>query len=249
MILYEVLTTEKVPFYYRVAGVGSRFLAWLIDMALLGLLLVAGFVAVLPLEIGRTGVGLAVFYFWQFALLWGYFVFFEWLWHGKTPGKQVLGIRVISREGTGISFLQSGVRNVLRAADGLPVPFLTYGLGAAVAACNREGQRLGDLAAGTLVVHVESRSQPVLARQDQDGEAPRLREAQVRQRLQQLDRPQKQAVLDLCLRREQLRLADRTRLFRAVTDYFRERLDLAPEEYQSDEKFVLQLAAVLSEQR
>ncbi len=98
------------------------------------------------------------------------------------------------------------------------------------------------------MVHVETRSQPVLARQDQDGEAPRLREAQVRQRLQQLGRQQKQALLDLCLRREQLRLADRTRLFRAVTDFFRERLGLAPEEYQSDEKFVLQLAAVLSEQ-
>lgn len=249
MILYEVLTTEKVPFYYRVAGVGSRFFAWLIDLALLALLLFAGMLFITPLEAARSGVGSAVLSLWLFALLWGYFLLFEWLWHGQTPGKRVLGIRVISREGTGISFLQSGVRNVLRVADGLPLPFVAYGLGAAVAACNREGRRLGDLAAGTLVVHVEARSQPVLARPDQEYEAPYLREAVVRQRLQQLDRQQKQVLLDLCLRREQLRLADRTRLFHAVTEFFRERLDLAPEEYQSDEKFVLQLAAVLSEQR
>lgn len=249
MILYEVLTTEKVPFFYRVAGVGSRFLAWLIDMALVALLLFAGLVFVTPLEAGRAGAGAAVFSLWLFALLWGYFLLFEWLWDGQTPGKRVLGIRVISREGTGISFLQSAARNVLRVGDGLPLPFVAYGLGAAVAACNREGRRLGDLAAGTLVVHVEARSQPVLARQDQEGNAPRLREALVRQRLQQLDRQQKQALLDLCLRRDHLPLADRTRLFRAVTDFFRERLDLAPEEYQSDEKFILQLAAVLTEQR
>jgi uncharacterized RDD family membrane protein YckC len=247
MILHEVLTTEKVPFHYRVAGLGSRFAAWLIDMGMLALFLFAGGWFALTLEVGRQGLGLAVFFAVQFVLLWGYFTLFEWLWHGQTPGKRALGIRVISEEGTSVSFVQAAVRNVLRVADGLPVPFLLYGLGFAVAACNRESRRLGDLAAGTLVVHVERRAKPIQALQDRAAEAPHLREALVRQRLGQLERQQKQTLLDLCLRRDQLRVADRARLFRATAEYFKTRLDLQPEAYQSDEKFVLQLAAVLSE--
>lgn len=245
MILHEVVSTERVPFHYRVAGFGSRFLAWLIDLALFVLLMVAARFATLPLDVGRLGLGMAVFFVLQFLILWGYFLLFEWLWHGQTPGKRALGIRVIAVEGTAITFIQSAVRNVLRVADGLPLPPLLYGLGFAVAACNRESRRLGDLAAGTLVVHVEGKAKPIQALYDRADEAHRQREALVRQRLEQLDRQQKQTLLELCLRREQLRVADRARLFRATADYFKERLDLAPEEFQSDEKFVLQLAAVL----
>jgi uncharacterized RDD family membrane protein YckC len=247
MILHEVISTEKVPFHYRVAGPGSRFLAWLIDLVTQGLFLIAGSIYLLTLEGVRPGLGLGLAFVWMFLVNWGYFVCFEWLWHGQTPGKRALGIRVISVEGTSITFVQSAVRNILRIGDALPVPPFCYGLGLAVAACNRESRRLGDLAAGTLVVHVEGKRKPIQALHDRSDEAYRRREAQVRQRLEQLDRQQKQTLLDLCLRREQLRVADRARLFRATAEYFQERLDLAPEEYQSDEKFVLQLAAVLGE--
>jgi uncharacterized RDD family membrane protein YckC len=247
VILHEVVSTEKVPFHYRVAGLGSRFLAWLIDLACLSLFLVAGGVYFSVLEEGRPGLGLALVFLWQFAVLWGYFLLFEWLWHGQTPGKRALGIRVIAVEGTAITFAQAAVRNFLRVVDGLPLPFLLYGLGFAVAACNRKSRRLGDLAAGTLVVHVEGRAKPIQAIYDRADEAHRQREALVRQRLEQLDRQQQQTLLELCLRREQLRVADRARLFRATADYFKERLDLEPEQFQSDEKFVLQVAAVLGQ--
>jgi uncharacterized RDD family membrane protein YckC len=247
MILHEVLSTEKVPFHYRVAGFGSRFLAWLLDLGMLVLFLLAGAMYLGTLEEARPGIGVALVMLWQFTLIWGYFLLFEWLWQGQTPGKRALGIRVITVEGTSVTFVQSAVRNVLRVVDGLPVPFFLYGLGFAVAACNRESRRLGDLAAGTLVVHVEGRAKPIQALHDRSDEGYRQREALLRQRLEQLDRQQKQTLLELCLRREQLRVADRAKLFRATAEYFKERLDLAPEEYQSDEKFVLQLAAVLGE--
>jgi uncharacterized RDD family membrane protein YckC len=247
VILHEVISTEKVPFHYRVAGPGSRFLAWLIDLLTEALFLIAGSFYLITLEQGRQGLGVALMLVWSFLVTWGYFVCFEWLWHGQTPGKRALGIRVISREGTSVTFVQSALRNILRIADALPVPPFCYGLGLAVAACNRESRRLGDLAAGTLVVHVEGKRKPIQALHDRTDEAYRRREAHVRQRVEQLDRQQKQTLLELCLRREQLRVADRARLFRATADYFKERLDLAPEEYQSDEKFVLQLAAVLGE--
>ncbi len=148
---------------------------------------------------------------WQFVVMWGYFMLFEWLWHGQTPGKYLLGIRVIQWRGMAITFFQSAMRNLLRVADSLPIP-LPMGpglLGFVVAACNREQRRLGDLAADTLVVHVERNVQPILALPDARGEADRQRLALLRQRLSQLDREQKQTLLDLCLRRDQLRVVER----------------------------------------
>lgn len=248
MIVHQVLTAEKVALTYRVAGLGSRFLAWLADAGLLIVLLFAGACISLPLEVGRRGLGTALQLVVVFVLLWGYFLLFEWLWHGQTPGKRLVGIRVITLQGTGLSFFHSAARNVLRVADCLPLPLpLLYTLGFAVAACNRENRRLGDLLAGTLVVHVERRGRPIQAVHLGSSEEERAWRAQVRQRLGALGREQKQAVLDLCLRRDQLRVAERSRLFGAMADYFQGRLDLAPHEYQSDEKFVLTLAAELGE--
>jgi hypothetical protein len=80
---------------------------------------------------------------------------------------------------------------------------------------------------------------------DLAAEQDRANEAVVRQRLGQLSRQQKQTLLDLCLRREQLRVQDRARLFGVAADYLRQRLELASREHQSDERFVLQLAALL----
>jgi uncharacterized RDD family membrane protein YckC len=244
-MLHQVITTEKVPIAYRVAGLGSRFLAWLIDLGLLAVLVVAGAGAGAVLDTLRPGVGGAVIVLWIFALQWGYFLFFEWLWAGQTPGKRVLGLRVLQMNGTAISFVQAAVRNVVRAADA-PLP-LCYALGFVVAAGNRHHRRLGDLAAGTFVAYVERRSRAVRPLPEGPPPADRALAVLVRQRLAQLDRPQQQTLLDLCLRRDQLSLRDRARLFRATADYFERRLSLTRDEYQSDEKFVLGLAVLLTQ--
>ena len=242
MILHQVLTTEKVPFSYRVAGLGSRFLAWLLDFLAILVLAFVGLLLCNLFEIGRAGLGQAMFQLWLFVLTWGYFLLFEWLWDGQTPGKRVLGIRVIRRNGTSVGFVGSGLRNIVRVVDLLPA---FYAFGFVTAACNRENRRLGDLAADTLVVHVDRRGGPIQALLD--AESDKTQFALLRQRLNQLDREQRQTVLDLCLRRDQLRVGERARLFRSASLYVQERLDLAPAQYESDEKFVLKLAAVLGE--
>jgi uncharacterized RDD family membrane protein YckC len=244
-MLHRVVTTEKVVLTYRVAGLGSRFLAWLIDAAFIAVLFAIGVGAGATLEVLRPGLATAVVALWTFALLWGYFLLFEWLWTGQTPGKRLMGLRVVRTQGTAISFLQAAVRNVLRAADSLP---FFYALGFAVAACDRLHRRLGDLAAGTLVVHMERKARAVRPLPDGPPLADRALAALVRRRLGQLDRAQQQALLDLCLRRDQLPLRDRARLFRQTAEYFEQRLSLTRDEYQSDEKFVLQLAALLGQQ-
>ena len=244
-VIHTVIATEKVPFTYRVAGVGARFLAWLIDITLIGLLGFMGMMAANVLEGLMPGLGMAVFFLFLFVLMWGYFLLFEWLWLGQTPGKRVLGIRVIHERGTSISLFHSAVRNVLRVVDSLPWFAILgcYSLAFGVAMCHPQQRRLGDWAAGTLVVHVDRKAKP-LQTIHEGAESP-LAETVVRQRLGQLSREQKQTLLDLCLRRDQLRLTDRAQLFRAVAEHLRAKLDLAPEQHQSDEKFVLQLAAVL----
>ena len=243
-MLHQVVTTEKVPITYRVAGMGSRFLAWLIDLGVIAILFAAGFGLHIPLEMARPGVGNAFLVLWIFALQWGYFLFFEWLWVGQTPGKRLMGLRVLQMNGTSISFLQAAVRNLIRVADALP---FFYAVGFVVAACSRHQRRLGDLAAETLVVYMERKARAVRPLPEGAPPADKALAALVRQRLAQLDRRQQQALLDLCLRRDQLPLRDRARLFQTTADYFERRLSLTRDEYQSDEKFVLQLAALLGE--
>jgi uncharacterized RDD family membrane protein YckC len=251
-MIHEVITSEKVPFSYRVAGLGSRLLAWLVDLGLIVVLSVMGLLIGSVLEQGRLGLGGAIFMLWTFVVQWGYFLLFEWMWHGQTPGKRLVSIRVVTWQGTGLGFGQAAMRNILRVADGLPlllmdvVPPLLYGVGFLTAACNRENRRLGDLAAGTLVVYVEHRPGLVGKLLERGGEAAPVRVTLVRQRLERLDRKQKETLLDLCLRRDQQRVRERARLFGAAASYFTDSLDLAPEEYESDEKFIVQLAAVLS---
>jgi uncharacterized RDD family membrane protein YckC len=242
VVLHEVLTTEKVPFTYRVAGLGSRFLAWLVDLLALILFALPALFYTGVLEGGRPGLGQAIFQLWLFLLAWGYFLLFEWLWDGQTLGKRLLGIRVIRRNGTSLAFVGSALRNIVRIVDLLP---FFYALGFAVSASNRQNLRLGDLAADTLVVHLDRRGGPVQA--ILDAESDKACVALLRQRLNQLDREQRQTLLDLCLRRDQLRVAERARLFRATSLFVQEHLDLAPAEYESDEKFVLKLAAALGE--
>jgi len=243
-MLYEVVTTEKVTISFRVAGLGSRFLAWLVDACVILLFLVALAWPASVLEKGWEGLGSAVFLLGLFVLLWGYFLFFEWLWFGQTPGKRLVGIRVIQKDGTGLKFFEAALRNLLRFVDGLP---FFYAVGFVVAACNPRFRRLGDLVAGTMVVHLERRARAVQPLLERPAALERAQEMLVRQRLAQLDRVQKQTILDLCLRRDQLRLRPRVQTFHAVADYLQTRLKLVREEFQSDEKLVLQVAALLGE--
>ena len=243
-MLYEVVTTEKVPIRFRVAGLGSRFLAWLADFGVIVLLGAMVFLPASVLESGRQGLGIAVIVLGQFVLTWGYFLFFEWLWFGQTPGKRLVGIRVIQKDGTGLKFFEAVLRNLLRFVDALP---FFYAVGFVVAACDPHHRRLGDLVAGTMVVHLECRARAVQPLLEKPAAMERAQELLVRQRLAQLDRLQKQTILDLCLRRDQLRLRPRVQTFHAVAHYLQARLKLAREKYQSDEKFVLQVAALLGE--
>ncbi len=138
------------------AGIGSRFIAVLIDMliwvaGLLVLLVVLWILEPALQAFSRLSYQwvTAIGTFIVFLLNWGYFTLFEAFWNGRTPGKRVARIRVIQRSGRPIGVFESMARNLVRYVD--QIPFF-YAVGVIAMFATKQHQRLGDLAAGTLVV-------------------------------------------------------------------------------------------------
>jgi uncharacterized RDD family membrane protein YckC/uncharacterized membrane protein SpoIIM required for sporulation len=147
----EVETPEHVVLDYEIAGLGSRAMAAVMDMSIL---MVWGFALLVLAITFSAGVGestwfLAIYGIIWFASSWGYFVFFEGLRGGQTPGKRRVGIRVVRDTGHPVSIGAAAIRNLLRIADFLPPPYL---LGALLVGIHPRAKRLGDLVAGTVVV-------------------------------------------------------------------------------------------------
>jgi uncharacterized membrane protein SpoIIM required for sporulation/uncharacterized RDD family membrane protein YckC len=158
-------TPDQIDVEFDLAGPGSRFTAYLIDLLCIVLLFVALMVVLL------IGVGLghlvpfgqevpsgrqlsawvvAFIMVLFFLVQWGYFVALEWYMRGQSPGKKALGIRVIRDDGLPVALREATLRNLVRVADMLPPP--SYLLGGMVMHFDRFGRRLGDMVAGTVVV-------------------------------------------------------------------------------------------------
>ncbi|MBL3829033.1 RDD family protein [Pseudomonas syringae pv. theae] len=144
----EIETPEGIDMVLRPAGLVSRALAFGIDLAIRGALIGVFYLFVQFFD--KLGIGLGAIVF--FLVNWWYMVLFEVLSQGRTPGKRALGLRVVHDDGTPIDWSSSLIRNLLRFVDMLP---LGYGLGAVTCLSHPRFKRLGDLAAGTLVVYID----------------------------------------------------------------------------------------------
>ena len=167
---YTIPTPENVSFGYEVVGIGNRFIATLFDSAILLLLFVAiNLLLAFALdlvgafstnlldfaeEIGWSqGILIALYTLLQFLLIWGYYIGFEWLWQGQTPGKRWTKIRVVRIDGNPVGFGEVAIRNLVRIIDFLPA---TYALGLVTMFFSENARRLGDYAAGTIVIKDKS---------------------------------------------------------------------------------------------
>jgi uncharacterized RDD family membrane protein YckC len=168
----NIETPEQVDLRFPIAGIGSRFLAILADtvlqtIALVVIVLVFSLLVSAAPHIRGTsnlaGTGakwlVAGIFLFYFLLYWGYFSLFEAFWNGQTPGKRLCKIRVIKDSGRQITLFEALARNLIRIIDMLPSFYL---VGVITMLCNREQKRLGDLVAGTIVVHERSDEQPLL---------------------------------------------------------------------------------------
>src|SRR4051794_4169259 len=168
---YRVLTPERVSLQYDIAGLGLRGAAVAIDSLIQAVLLtvliigVVGSSAVVHLFTDQTdlldAIVLAVLLLLFFAITSGYFILFEIIWSGQTPGKRIVGVRVLRENGYPIRPVDSTVRNLVRIVDYLP---FFYAIGVTAMLFNARSRRLGDFAAGTIVVREGGRG--VLATPD-----------------------------------------------------------------------------------
>lgn len=153
----RLITPERIVFDYPLAGPFRRFFAYLLDLLVLFVLLFVTSIVAMVLTLGTVS-GMGPMLVAYFALIWGYGAFFEGFFNGQTPGKRAVGIRVVSDQGVPITAAQAVLRNLVGAVDML-VPFCF--LPALISMVLTEKfQRLGDLAAGTMVV-VEERQRRV----------------------------------------------------------------------------------------
>ena len=163
---FRLETPEAVSVHYALAGVGSRFMAAAVDSFIQLVLLILIIIATAAAGGWAVAVGalrdfgdaptsnpavwlVALFLIGTFLLLWGYYVAFELLWNGQSPGKRLFRLRVLRENGYPIGFVESLVRNLVRLLDFLP---FYYGFGVVTMLVDSRSRRLGDLAAGTIVV-------------------------------------------------------------------------------------------------
>lgn len=169
----DVRTPESIEFTYALAGLGSRFLAWFVDFliqiaVIVAIVLGLSFIgSKLPsggvTDTAATKLGeailIAIVIFVLFAIFFGYFIILEAFWNGQTPGKKLLGIRVVRDGGYPIDFGASLIRNLIRVAE-LLIGF--YAISAVSTTVSPENKRLGDIAAGTIVVRDARLAVPTL---------------------------------------------------------------------------------------
>jgi uncharacterized RDD family membrane protein YckC len=216
-----ILTPEHVEVRLRPAGLGRRFLALLVDaccaLAVSGALMV-------PLQLVLRGPALsAAFVTASFVVGWGWHVWFEAFRQGRTPGKQLLGLRVVDGRGLPLSLEQALVRNVVRVLDFLP---LFYGLGALVCQADAQRRRLGDFAADTLVIR-EGGMGEVLGELRRSAEFNSLRTPRILRLVRRrVTVEEAELLLALTLRADQLSDRARYDLMDEVARYYREKLEL-----------------------
>jgi uncharacterized RDD family membrane protein YckC len=163
---YSVLTPERVSLQYDIAGIGSRGAAAMVDTLIQLVALIVIFVALsagLAASSAFLSVGdgdgastlfIALFALALFAVADGYFMLFEILWSGQTPGKRMVGLRVIRENGYPMRPIDAVIRNLVRMVDWLPG---AYGIGVLTMLLNKRSKRLGDFASGTIVVREGAR--------------------------------------------------------------------------------------------
>ena len=172
-------TPERVPLEFALASIGNRFLAVAIDhfIQYLSIFLIAWMAISLGNLGGPSGIGdpehffsempkwtLAVMIVGIFVIFASYFILFEWLWNGQTPGKRLLKLRVIREDGRPLTLWEAIARNLLRIADAIPgFVFPVYSVGLITIFLSNRDQRLGDVFAGTVVIRERTDEAPSFA--------------------------------------------------------------------------------------
>ncbi|AGC67691.1 RDD domain containing protein [Thermoclostridium stercorarium subsp. stercorarium DSM 8532] len=162
--VYHVKTPENVTLEYELAGIGSRGVAVIIDTLIQNFLLLMIALMILPaldngsfflIRSGENTLYVVIAILLMFIVQFGYFLLFEFFMKGATPGKRIVGLKVIMANGEPVTFTAVVIRNLLRIGDMLPG---IYGVGILSVFLNKRYMRVGDLAANTVVIKENKRN-------------------------------------------------------------------------------------------
>jgi len=240
-----IKTPEGIVFSQLLAGPVTRFLAWLVDfLAILALILtlgrLVGLLGLISADVAGTAYTIG-----YFVISFGYAIVLEWAWRGQTIGKRVFRLRVVDAEGLRLQFDQIVTRNLLRFVDMLP---LLYFVGGLTCWLTRKCQRLGDIAANTVVIRTPLIAEPDLS-QVLSGKFNSLRQyPHLTARLRQRVSPNEAATaLQALLRRDQFEPAERFDLFEQLAAHFRAKVEFPAEAMDgiADEQFVRNVVDVV----
>jgi uncharacterized RDD family membrane protein YckC len=238
-------TPEGIVFSQLLAGPATRFLAWFIDLLCISVLMSTLGSVLHLLQLISPNAAAAISVLAYFVISIGYGILLEWAWRGQTVGKKLFRLRVVDVEGMKLQFDQITTRNLLRFVDMLPAFYFVGGL-----ACwmNRKCQRLGDIAANTIVIRTPNVAEPDL---DQllAGKFNSLRQyPHLTARLRQRVLPGEAATaLQALLRRDEFEPAARVELFEELAAHFRAKVDFPGEATDgvADEQYIRNVVDVL----
>lgn len=256
----EIQTPEQIQFSYELAGLGSRFIATFVDTLIQGaaIALIQLGLLLFPQNLldhadtlfSQWGVGFfaAVGILSSFLLFWGYYIFFETAWNGRTPGKKVVGIRVIKDGGYAVTFSDVAIRNILRIVDFLPG---FYGVGILFVFFHEKNKRVGDLAAGTVVVKERGSSDAPLLELDKGGsEEDSLADlSAIQTSVAGLSLERYNLIREFLIRREELELAPRIALAKKIAVPILEEMGMSMPEGVSFEELLEGMAREYRKQK
>lgn len=234
-------TPEQISLEFPLAGVGSRGYALCIDtlIQIIAALVVTLIVVFTTHDLERSWVAarnweIAIALFLLFCLYWGYFAIFEILWNGQTPGKRQAKIRVISASGRPITAFEGIGRNLMRAIDSIGF----YLVGSVTCAIDKQNRRLGDMVAGTVVVHeVEEQGVFYWYGQGKSASAP-----SVTHEVAALTDQEFQLIETFLARRLDLPNLQRLASAQAIAERMGERLHISKEQRPFDEEFLEEIS-------
>ena len=240
-----IRTPEGIVFSQLLAGPVTRFLACFIDQLCIQAALMLLGMALSLLMVVSLNIGAAFYVIGYFIVSIGYGIFFEWVWRGQTVGKRLLRLRVMDVEGMRLQFNQIVVRNLLRFVDSLPA---FYFVGGVTCWLNSKSQRLGDIAANTIVVR-----NPRIAEPDLDqmlaGKFNSLRQfPHLVARLRQNVTPAEADIaLQSLLRREEFDPVSRVELFGELAAHFHAKVEFPAEATDgvADEQYLRNVVDVI----
>ena len=253
-----IKTPEGVLFAQTLASPIARFLAWLIDFACVWALIIGVNISVTLIKAITPDLGRALEVISFFVITIGYAMLLEWKWRGQTIGKRLLRLRVVDGNGLRLRFHQVAIRNLMRLIDSPPLPFDIGGLfimiptfyvvGGPATLLTRKSQRLGDLAANTVVIRIPRVGEPNLDQLGADKYNSLRAYPHLCARLRQRVSPTEASTgLQAIIRRDEFDAIARVRLFNDLAEHFKSKVEFPSEAIEgiADEQYVRNVVDVI----